>query len=127
MKKAEYKALLDEWKIRLGLYDWHIKLYPKCKPEEMAMEDVAGCSSWEETIKTARIDILNPKYYGNRLIKFDWEKTLVHELLHLKLCLVSDKVDEFQGRYMHQIIDDLARALIDAKRFEKEREGKGGK
>lgn len=122
MKKKEYKALLDEWKIRLGLFDWHIKLYPKCKPDEMEIEDVAGCVSWQECNKTAKIDILNPKYYGNRVVPFDWEKTLVHELLHLKLCLVSDQVEEFQSRYMHQIIDDLARAMVDAKRFGEEKD-----
>ena len=118
MKKAEYEELFMEWKDRLGLQDWHIKLYPKCKPEDMAVEEVAGCSVWQESIKAASIEILNPKYYGKRITPFDWEKTLVHELLHLKLSLVSDKVDEFQMRYMHQVIDDLARALVDAKRGE---------
>ena len=116
MKKAEYNDLLNEWKIRLGLHDWHIRLYPKCKPEEMSMEDVDGCTVWQEANKTARIEIMHPKYYGDRIVPFDFERILVHELLHLKLFLVSDKVEEFQGRYMHQVIDDLARAFVDAKR-----------
>jgi len=119
----KYKELLVEWKIRLGLYDWHIKLYPKCRPKDMELDDVAGEVHWQESNKTARINILKPKYYGNRVVPFDFEKTLVHELLHLKLCLVSDKVDVFQERYMHQIIDDLARALVDAKRSGEETDG----
>jgi len=111
----KHKALLSEWQARLGLTDWRIKLKPKCKPEDMAQEG-SGCVEWSESIKSARIEIINPKYYGDRVVPFDWEKTLVHELLHLKLCLVSDGVDAFQERYMHQIIDDLARALVTARR-----------
>ena len=110
------KKLLKEWQNRLGLQDWRIKLNDKCKPEDMLMEDVAGCTEWTESNKTARIDILDEKYYGKRIVPFDYEKTLVHELLHLKTSLVSDNVPDLQTRYMHQMIDDLARALVDAKR-----------
>lgn len=109
-------ALLAEWQKRLGLQDWRIKLLPKCKTEEMELENVAGCTEWSETLKTARIEILDPEYYGNRIVPFDWEKTLVHELLHLKTSFVSNNVDDLQERVMHQMIDDLARALVDAKR-----------
>lgn len=114
--ELDYKELLLEWKQRLGLQEWRIKLRPKCVPDEMALENVAGCTDWSETIKTARIEIIDPAYYGERIVPFDWEKTLVHELLHLKLCLVQDVEDDLQSRYMHQIIDDLARAFVDAKR-----------
>ena len=92
------------------------------KPEDMMLENVAGDVDWSESIKTARIEIMNPKFYGERIVPFDYEKTLVHELLHLKLCLVSDNVGEFQARYMHQIIDDLARAFVDTKRYKREGE-----
>ena len=108
--------LLIEWKERLGLHEWRIKLVDKCAPEDMTLDSVAGCTEWSEAIKTARIEILDPIYYGERIVPFDWEKTLVHELLHLKTCLVSDGVDDLQARYMHQMIDDLARAFVDAKR-----------
>ena len=100
------QKLLMEWQNRLGLQDWRIKLIPNCKPEEMELEGCAGCTDWSESIKTARIEIINPQYYGERIVPFDFEKTLV-----------SDMVDEFQARYMHQMIDDLARAFVDAKRY----------
>lgn len=117
--------LLREWQKRLGLDDWRIKLVDNMNPEDMMLENVSGDVDWSESIKTARIEIMNPKFYGKRIVPFDYEKTLVHELLHLKLCLVSDKVDEFQTRYMHQIIDDLARAFVDAKRTDsQDKEGK---
>lgn len=111
----KHKALLAEWQERLGLTDWRIMLKPKCKPEEMAQAG-SGCVDWCESSKTARIEILDPAYYGKRVVPFDWEKTLVHELLHLKTSLVSDSVDKLQERVMHQMIDDLARAFVSAKR-----------
>ena len=108
--------LLKEWQDRLGLQEWRIKLVTDCKPDDMALENCAGCTEWTECNKTAKIEIIDPQYYGERIIPFDFEKTLIHELLHLKLSLVSDKVDDLQERYMHQIIDDLARAFADVKR-----------
>ena len=109
--------LLSEWQTRLGLQDWVIKLNDNCKPNDMMLEDVAGCVEWVEPDKIARIDIIDPQYYGDRVVPFDYEKTLVHELLHLKTSLVSDKVSDLQARYMHQMIDDLAKAFVDAKRY----------
>ena len=111
-----HKSMLREWQNRLFLSEWRIKLVDNCKPEDMTLQNAAGCTEWSETIKTAKIEIIDPQYYGERLVPFDWEKTLVHELLHLKTCLVSDGVDDLQERYMHQMIDDLARAFVDAKR-----------
>lgn len=106
---------LQQWQHWLGLDDWTIKLKDECAPCDMSMENVAGCTVWQESIKAATIEILDPKYYGERIVPFNWEKTLVHELLHLKTCLVSSNVDDLQERYMHQMIDDLARAFIAVK------------
>lgn len=116
MKNKAKKELLAEWQNRLGLQDWRIKVVDNCAPDEMTLENSDGCADWSEAIKTARIEILDPKFYGERMAPFDYEKTLVHELLHLKTSLVSDVADDLQARYMHQMIDDLARALVDAKR-----------
>lgn len=114
--RYENEQLLQEWQNRLGLYDWRISLADNCRPEEMTMQGVSGDVDWTESTKTARIEILAEQFCGDRIVPYDWEKTLVHELLHLKLSLVSDMVDDLQARYMHQIIDDLARAFVDAKR-----------
>ena len=107
--------MFNEWVNRLGLSDWRIKFYPCCSPDEMG-EDCSGLTTWQEVNKTAKIQILDPQYYGERVVPFDFEKTLVHELLHLKTCLISDTENELQERLMHQMIDDLARAMVDAKR-----------
>ncbi len=111
-------ALLEEWTKRLGLQDWVIRVNDNCKPEDMAVEDSDGCSEWSESIKCARIDILGEEYYGERIRPYDFERILVHELLHLKTSLISSEVPDLQERYTHQLIDDLARALVNAKRGE---------
>jgi hypothetical protein len=114
-EKAE--KLLDEWKMRLGLQDWVTCLCPCCKKEEMAMPDSRGCSIFHETTKVAKIQILDPQDdWQDCISPFDWEKTLVHELLHLKTSFISSECDSLQERIAHQLIDDLARAFVDAKR-----------
>ena len=58
----EELALLDKWKRKLCLQEWRIKLLTRLRPEEMTMDDVAGCNEWSEAIKTARIEIIDPAY-----------------------------------------------------------------
>ena len=48
-----------------------------------------------------------------RIVPFDFEKTLVHELLHLKFSFWCQNEDDVGDRVMHQMIDDLARALTE--------------
>lgn len=115
-KETEHERLMHEWKNRLGLQDWRIKLADHRRPEDMTLQDVSGDVDWTESTKTARIEILDEQFYGDRIVPYDYEQILVHELMHLKLSLVSDMVNDLQARYMHQIIDDLARAFVDAKR-----------
>ena len=110
------KELLKEWQNRLGLTDWTIELHDNVEPDDMALDGVSGCNSWTECNKTSIIQIIDPKFYGTRIKPFDYEETLVHELLHLKLCLLSHEGDDLQSRYVHQLIDDLARAFVDAKK-----------
>lgn len=110
------KALLNDWMERLGLQDWTIRLYDCCDPEDMKLPDVAGCTEWTEVKRTAVIQIIDPDYYGDRILPFDYEETLVHELLHLKTCLLTDVEDTLQERVGHMLIDDLARTLVAVKR-----------
>lgn len=114
-----YEKIMEEWVERLGLQNWRISLHPCCKPDEMTEENATGCTTWNETIRTARIEIIDPQYYGNnRITPFDWEKTLIHELLHIKTCFITSECEPLQERLGHQLIDDLARAFVDAKHCE---------
>lgn len=107
--------LLKEWQHRLGLDDWKIVLKEDCSPNDMVLEDVVGETSFEEVNKCAVIRIITEKDYGNRIIPFNFEKTLIHELLHLKFCLLSESGNDLQNRIVHQLIEDMAKALVDAK------------
>lgn len=106
--------LLEEWQERLFLNAWRIIIRPKCKPDEIP--DCWGRTEWEEVNKTARIDIVDPECLTDKMIPFDFEIVLVHELLHLKFCLLSNETDSMSDRYVHQLIDEMARSLVDAKR-----------
>lgn len=109
----EQARLLEKWKRKLCLQEWRIQLKTCLRPEEMMMDGVSGCTEWSESGKTARIEIINPACYGERVVPFDFEKTLVHELLHLKMTFWCQNEDNVSDRLMHQIIDDLARALTE--------------
>ena len=110
-------SLLIEWQHRLCLDEWRIVIHPNRQKGELD-DDVQGHTDFVEPTKQAYVSIVDPKIYeGETLIEpFDFEETLVHELLHLKTSLVSWNVGDLQERVMHQIIDDLARAFVDAKR-----------
>ena len=106
--------LLEEWKKRLGLDGWTISLEDGLY--ELSLPDCAGCTEWIEVNKIAKIQLINENAYGERIVPYDKEKTLVHELLHLKMCFLEDSKNELQNRIVHQLIDDLAKALVSAKR-----------
>lgn len=115
----EHDKLLREWQNRLGLQDWYIILKTDCRPENMAMKDVEGCTTWTESTKSAWIDILDGQFFPEHAAArpYDFERTLVHELLHCKMSVIQDMDEEStQNRLVHCLIDDLARALVDAKR-----------
>ena len=115
--------LLNEWAERLGIGDWMITLETNVKPENMSIKDADGCVDYIETIKAAKIQIVDESKRSEALRPFDFEETLVHELLHLKLALLAegDNWDnKLQLRVLHIIIDDLSRAFIKAKRCNNE-------
>lgn len=107
---------LEEWIDRLNLTDWTITFQDCVDPADMILPDCVGATEWVEVGKYARIQIIDPDFYGKRIAPFDFEKTLVHELLHLKFCLLDESGNTLQDRIVHQLVDDLARALVEAKR-----------
>ena len=119
MASDNHEELLREWQNRFGLFDWQIKLIDKCRTDEMDVQDAEGCTTWVESTKCADIQLLDEELYPQNAVGrgSDWERCLVHELLHCKLCFLQD-IDNstLQNRVCHQMIDDLARAFVDAKR-----------
>lgn len=112
---AERDALLAKWKDWLCLGDWEIKLIADCLPDEILTADATGEVEYTFVNRSAIIRIIKPEVYGERLRPFDFEKTLVHELLHLRFAVI-DTDDEVRDRVQHQLIDDLAKAMVYANR-----------
>ena len=110
------QKLLKEWKSRLDLTDWFIKVNENVSPNDMQSQDACGECIGDTVHKTAIINIMDEKDYGDRVIPFDKEKTLVHELLHCKFAMIDDSGNDIVDRYIHQLIEDLAKALVKAKR-----------
>ena len=115
MSKDMHK-LLEEWREVLGLNDWDIEFSPEDP-------DTGGCglTEWTEAIKSAHIHILPESCYGERMIPFDREKTLVHELLHLKFSVLTKDLSSSldsntHDRLLHQTIDELAKSFVKVKR-----------
>ena len=114
--------LLDYWIECLQLKDWTIRLSENVI-EMPDNRDECGCVEYTEAGKAAHVYILHPELYGERVIPFDPEKTLVHELLHLKMCLLDFREENIQSRVLHQIIDDIAKALVKARRGNNDNSG----
>ena len=118
MRQEKADKLLRKWQRILGLQDWRIKLVVDAIPDDMTLRDVDGEAIWTECKKTALIRILRQDCYGDRIVPYDFERILVHELLHLKLCLLGESGNELQDRYVHQLIDDLARAFAEVENYD---------
>ena len=124
--EKKYEKLLDEWQERLGLQDWAIALRVNCIPQQLKSENAIGESEWVTELKCATVRIIDGKFDTDRILDFDFEKTLVHELLHIKFSMIETDINSYETSVVesaqHQLIDDLARALVMAKRGETKRQ-----
>lgn len=111
-QENEAQELLEKWVKRLYLDDWTIQFYPKAQPNDFILRDVAGEAEYDEIGKSATIRILDPNFYGDRIVPFNFERILVHELLHLKFCFFDKSGNDLQDRVAHQLIEDLAKAFV---------------
>ena len=114
--------LLEEWQERLGLQDWAIILRFNLPEEEMQGD--AGTTIWNNVNKIAEVHIIQEGDY-NSIVPYDFERILVHELLHIKFGYLQIEPSNYEEQVFdeaqHQLIDDLARALVMAKRGETKR------
>ena len=106
------KKMLKLWKNRLGLGDWKIKLNENVSPNDLISQNAFGECTYDTVHKVAEISIASEKDCQGRLVNFDKEKTLVHELLHCKFAIIDDSGNDIVDRFIHQLIEDLAKALI---------------
>ncbi len=114
--------LLKEWQDRLFLQNWKIVLRDNCKPDDMMRKESWGDCDVDEVNEAALIEIADPTCFVEKILPFDYEKVLVHELLHIKFTLLDGYDNDLQNRYVHVLIDEMARALVDAKRSGQKKE-----
>lgn len=105
------QKLLKYWKKKLQLNDWVIKVIDDCNVSEFMLKDVCGESEWDTVNKCAIIRIISEKEYGNRIMPLIKEKVLIHELLHIKFCLLWESNNDTQNLMLHQIMEDMAKTL----------------
>jgi hypothetical protein len=111
----------NEWATRLGLQDWLLQL--EMKPEHKMSERGRGGEIYcHYTEKCAMITLVeaDPEELGEYINKFCHEVFLVHELLHAKFPTTTNTNGEsyelaYLNQCQHQLIDDIAKALVMAK------------
>lgn len=126
MTEIMANELLNEWVERLGLTDWCIVLRINVTPDFFENPNTrVGETEWENVERIAIVKILDEKLYKNRVIKYDFEEILVHELLHIKFNILQENPNDYEelvfDQFQHQLIEDLAQALVMAKRGETKR------
>ena len=97
------------WRGLLGLDDWQIDFCDGCSPEEMTLDNAAGECEYNVDYKAATIRILDDRYISDP--RYQFKRTLIHELLHCKFAIISDTDNFLQNRIIHQLIGDLADTL----------------
>lgn len=115
MDEQKANALLRKWVSILGLESWNIVFRWKLRANDMAIPDSLGCAQFTFESRQAIIQMLDPVDFDNPDFTYDYEKTLVHELLHLKFAKIDDSGDALRDKITHQLIDDLARAFVKCK------------
>lgn len=109
MTKAEQEAIAREWIMRLGLEKWKIKGMLDAAPEDFDSSDEirAGETEWVAVTRRATIKILRKEAYSDP-DEYDFERTLVHELLHLVFAPFYPATGDCLETMVHMTIEDLA-------------------
>ena len=105
-------VLIAYWVDLLNLRDWEITV-KTVRRTDLEL-DGQGEVKYNMTGKQALILLLDPIDWQNDNFKQDQEKTLVHELLHLKFDEIPVK-KKFKQK-QHQLLNDMAKCLVNVRR-----------
>lgn len=112
MTEQRANELFRKWVAILQLGCWDIRFQWCVRDRDMNLSNSVGCTSFNHESRQAIVQMLDPVDFQNDSFDYDYEKTLVHELLHLKFSDVDDSGDPLRDKMTHQLIDDLARAFV---------------
>ena len=115
MTEKEANIHFEKWTNRLHLEDWDIRFKWSVRADKLP-ENVCGNTSYVFERKMATIEMVNEVDYINELFPYDYEQTLVHELLHLKFAAIDDSENALQNKLVHQLVDDVSKWLVNASR-----------
>ena len=106
------------WQKVLGLQDWYIILNFSAHVDDFQDRYSIGQCELRTVLKQAYIKILDEKCHKayNKADKYDFELTLLHELMHVKLAYLDDSKNDLQNLLVHAMVEDMAKALVRAKR-----------
>lgn len=112
------EELLEQWVHILGLEKWHIFPNLNATPEEFSDsgELRAGEAQYDVVNRTANILILKQEAWA-RPEEYNFERTLVHELLHLVFAPFYPNTGDCLEIVIHMTLEDLAGAFVEAKSF----------
>ena len=117
LTEAVARKLLDKWVKILHLEEWRIDFSWCVRARDMACKDALGATTANAISRDASIQLLDPiDHDPATFIPYDYEKTLVHELLHLTFWDMDDTGDNLRDHLTHVMVDRMARALVAAER-----------
>ncbi len=112
LSPGQVKNCLKKWQAILRLQDWDIDV--SVVPAAAFMQD--GCSGECGTSplhKSASIHLVIPRDYyllgSKETPDYDMEMTLIHELVHVSLCEITENVPKL---LVEQAVDSLTKALV---------------
>lgn len=120
MTQEQARKLFDKWVAVLGLGNWEIVFRWRVRGVDMSIGDSVGCTEYELSGLKAIVSMIAEEDYPRSEFEYDYERTLVHELMHLKLAPLDDSGDGVHDKVVHMLVEELARALVGAKRGEAE-------
>jgi len=118
MTDKDLVELKDYWVKILRIEDWEVLIRFK-RAENMTLEEVQGECIFNFTDRQAIVNIIDPLDWIDIEFKQDFEKIVVHELLHIKFSEAFDEAfneDVFKDKLIHRLLNDLAKSLVLAKR-----------
>ena len=112
MTEEKATELFEKWRKILHLEAWDIRFQWCVRGRDMNIADALGCTSYKHESHQTIVQMLDPVDFESKLFNYGYEKTLVHELLHLKFSDIDDSGDALRDKILHQLVDDLSRAFV---------------
>lgn len=113
--QAELDLYLKYWQDKLFLNDWIIRAKVVTPDQFESGCDIMGENHVDFVNKCCIIRIVNPRSYGDCMMRYCAEKILVHELLHCKYNF-NITSDTYEGNYLdlveHSMLEQLSKTLI---------------